>query len=492
MTKNNKGNRNPPIPNTVLRNGVYHFRKRIPESIAGDLPPPFTNKKFIYISLKIGNEDYARAVAEAHDANERFKKEFAILKAKRGHPTSAKHLSTRLDTIFNGSPINRDRHNNVGEFNSSNQSIKSGDGGTIREWFDIYLGKRIIKETTKSDWNKGWEYFLDIVNLNWDSDITNVTHSTIDTFIKEGMNLPAHTNQKIFKNKTPSQMIAICKKANSQPKRDTGNTSNGHNSETVTYKTISNATMNKHLGGISAVCKLAVDRTALSKDPTKGAFLDIDQNDRVVYDAVDIKNIFNHKVFRDIPKGKWGEHQWIPLIAFYTGARLEEIGQLLTSDIKTSESGVIYFAINQYDKYGKISKSVKDKGHRNIPIHKRLIEIGLIDYLERIKSSEKHKTDEHLFPELNGWKDKRTHNFSKWWGRQRKAFKVIDARKVFHSIKHTFTDRARNDGIVDEQIRDYFTAHGDKKSESRKTYGTGHGLKILKENIDKIHYDIDL
>jgi integrase len=492
MTKNIKSPRGIKIPNTVLRNGIYHFRKRIPKSIAADLPEPFTNKKFIYISLKVGNEDYARAVAEAQEANERFKKEFAKLKAKRGLPTSAKYLTTRLDAIFNGGTNNCEIRQGNEENTSNKQTILLENRKTIKEAYDLYISKAEIKSTTISDWKKGWEYFLDIANLSWDSDITSVTHSAIDTFITEGKYLPAYTNQKVFKNKSPTQMIAICKKANSQAAKNKNEANKENNSVSIGYKTISNSTMNKHLGGISAVCKKAVDRLALSVDPTKGAFLDVNQNDRSVYDSEDIKNIFNHKVFREVPKDKWKEHQWIPLIAFYTGARLEEIGQLLTSDIKTSDDGIIYFAITEYDDLGKKVKSVKDKGLRNVPIHKKLIEIGILEYLDRIRKSETHKNNPSLFPELNGWKDKKTHNFSKWWGRQREAFNIHDTRKVFHSIKHTFTDRARNDGIADEQIRDYFTAHGKKKTESRKTYGTGHNLKILKENIDKIHYDIDL
>ena len=77
-------------------------------------------------------------------------------------------------------------------------------------------------------------------------------------------------------------------------------------------------------------------------DPAK------DEYGRLPYDTEDLKTIFGSAVFRDAarPQGGGGEAaKWLPLIALFTGARLEEIGQALTSDVK-HEHGIHYLDIN--------------------------------------------------------------------------------------------------------------------------------------------------
>ena len=62
-----------------------------------------------------------------------------------------------------------------------------------------------------------------------------------------------------------------------------------------------------------------------------------EDGNRLPYDADDLKAIFSSPIFRDgaRPQGGAGEAaKWLPLIALFTDARLEEIGQALTNDMK--------------------------------------------------------------------------------------------------------------------------------------------------------------
>jgi hypothetical protein len=73
------------------------------------------------------------------------------------------------------------------------------------------------------------------------------------------------------------------------------------------------------------------------------------------------------------PYQKWG-----PLIAIYTGARLNEIAQLELGDIKT-EDGINYFDLNESTE----DKRLKNEASaRKVPIHSQLIKLGLMDYVE--------------------------------------------------------------------------------------------------------------
>ena len=78
------------------------------------------------------------------------------------------------------------------------------------------------------------------------------------------------------------------------------------------------------------------------------------------------------------PKGgAGGAAYWIPIIALYTGMRLEEIGQLLVSDIKCKNS-IWYFDVNSSE-----DKQLKNKSSvRRVPIHYDLIELEFIKYMK--------------------------------------------------------------------------------------------------------------
>ena len=84
------------------------------------------------------------------------------------------------------------------------------------------------------------------------------------------------------------------------------------------------------------------------------------------FDAADIKKIFSHPVFQGCvsEKDHWEPGDvliksnlfWLPLLALTTGARLEELGQLLLQDVR-EEEGILYLDITQ--KSGKSEKSIK-------------------------------------------------------------------------------------------------------------------------------------
>ena len=81
---------------------------------------------------------------------------------------------------------------------------------------------------------------------------------------------------------------------------------------------------------------------------------------------------------------------WLPVIGLYTGMRVGEICQLnpYCDILKDKETGIWYFFISS-DTEGAsdIVKSVKSGESRVVPIHSRLIELGLLDYTDALKES---------------------------------------------------------------------------------------------------------
>jgi len=75
---------------------------------------------------------------------------------------------------------------------------------------------------------------------------------------------------------------------------------------------------------------------------------------------------------------------WVPLICLFTGMRANEICQLKTSDLKSTDDGILFFDVN--DDTG--DKKLKTKtSRRRFPVHPELIRIGFVEYVNEIKSA---------------------------------------------------------------------------------------------------------
>lgn len=88
---------------------------------------------------------------------------------------------------------------------------------------------------------------------------------------------------------------------------------------------------------------------------------------------------------------------WVPLIGLFTGARSGEIIQLRVEDVR-EEHGVPHFDIND-DGADKRLKTAHSK--RTTPVHPVLVELGLLDHVER----QKRQGEQRLFPEMKMGED---------------------------------------------------------------------------------------
>lgn len=242
---------------------------------------------------------------------------------------------------------------------------------------------------------------------------------------------------------------------------------------------ISPSTVNKNIKGISAVISWA-ERNGYFDDcpnwsnPASGVRADVNntKTKRQPFDDNDLSKIFCNRY-----KQLSGSKYWIPLISLYSGARLEEIGQLLISDIK-QKADIWYFDITDEDG----SKSLKNaSAKRIVPIHNTLIKLGFLDFL-----SDGEKVFEELTPSKAG---KLTPKVSKWFGVYKRSVGVTSAQKTFHSFRHLVKDALRNSG-VDEAISDALTGH--TNGSVGRQYGKGYKLEVLNKAIQSIKYDIDV
>ena len=221
---------------------------------------------------------------------------------------------------------------------------------------------------------------------------------------------------------------------------------------------------------------------------------------RLSLNRQDLERIFAAPIYRarKRPKGGAGEAAvWLPLLALFTGARLEELGQLRLADVGC-ERGIHYLHItdltddDDVEEDGSLDrqaippeKRLKNaQSRRKVPIHAELIRAGFLRYVEQMRN----QGSSLLFPLLKvDCHGKITGNFSKWWGRYRRKHIGIKSRlKPFHSLRHAFRDACREADIGEERS-DALMGHL-RTEKAGRGYGHGFSLKALYRAVNRIHY----
>lgn len=241
------------------------------------------------------------------------------------------------------------------------------------------------------------------------------------------------------------------------------------------------ATVTKQLGALSSLLQYSATNDFISTNVAAGvrvARTKVEKKTRLPYDIEDLNRIFASPIYTtgQRPQGGAGEAAyWLPLLALFTGARLEELGQLQRKDLKQLDN-IWYINISD-EAEGASLKTYSSR--RRVPIHQELLKLGLIEYA--------HRHIDKIFPSLKAdIHQSLTGNFSKWWGRYgREVVGITDKRKVFHSFRHAFKDACRNSGIHQE-IHDAFTGHAGGNVGS--TYGSGASPGRLAEEMTRLRY----
>jgi len=261
----------------------------------------------------------------------------------------------------------------------------------------------------------------------------DITKAHINQFIKIVLNLPANKSKiEKYRNKAMLDFLTM-----TVPEKDK----------------LSPTSQEKYIRRIATFLRWlrTNDFTEIDLDlPIKGVkFSKVRSNEqRASFTRADLGKLFNSKEYIQ-GIHKQSAHFWVPLIGVYTGARLNEICQLLVSDIQLDEETKRWvFDIND-DKKSDPNKSLKKPYHaRLIPIHKKMIELGFLDFVEHQKKS-KHK---RLFPELpfvsnnNKYGDK----LQRWFNRTyTKNCQIKTVNTSFHSLRHTVITHLVNDKKID-------------------------------------------
>ncbi|KSB88231.1 hypothetical protein AS593_08735 [Caulobacter vibrioides] len=205
------------------------------------------------------------------------------------------------------------------------------------------------------------------------------------------------------------------------------------------------------------------------------------------FDLVALSAIFGSPIYTQgaRPSGGAGEAAyWLPLLALYTGARLNELGQLRAKDI----SQATYFDADGQQLTAWVLKIVADAedglkvkntgSERLVPLHPDLVSLGFLAYAGKFSGNMR------LFPDLRPDKyGAVTGNWSKWFNRYlREKCGVTDSRLVFHSFRHSFKHYAREREIP-KDVHDAITGHRSK--DVADSYGPNYPLGPMVRAISR-------
>ncbi len=248
-------------------------------------------------------------------------------------------------------------------------------------------------------------------------------------------------------------------------------------------------TVEKDLSFIKAVMQFAFDSDKLTSNPAAGIKVPKDPmpSQQRDLDIDDLNKLFSSPIYTQAERPHGGSKEaaaWLPLMALYTGARLEELCQLTLDDIKT-DAPIPYIKIIDLldEKQDKQVKRLKNEGsRREIPIPKKLIAHGFLKYVEHQRNNE----ETWLFPALTVEQKygRRGANWSKWWGRWRKKLDVGGRERCFHAFRHVFKTASRA-AEIGEDIHDAITGHA--TAHEGRSYGK-FPLQALQKAIKKIVY----
>lgn len=415
-------------------NGIYHYRKTVPPMLKGIL-----RKGEVWQSLKTGDKHRALLLAgrleyliktleldlslgfvSLEDALQR-------LAAGRFLPkgTNKNSVGTRLLANAAANEASPTQKPSVVLMPSSGHGELSKSDIKLEDWFERFSEERIAvgrwTKKTAIEYRTGFDLFTRYLRERGTYE-SEIDHKVLIDYKSLLLRLPPNACKSPKYRKKSLLQLA----------------------DSVHEKVLSSRQINKQLIIVNSFFGWLHQHEYILKNPAHHLLIQKDrktrdQDERSAYAPDEIETIL------DKTKHLQGAKRFVPMIACYSGLRLNEVCQLLVTDLITVD-GIPCFDINDRAANSRLKTA---SSTRIVPIHTKLIKNGLLKYLEAVKSS----GSERLFPELayhpiNGYGQ----SFTKWFSLFNRDNVTKDPLKTFHSIRHAVANELKQSGVTVELL----------------------------------------
>ena len=236
-------------------------------------------------------------------------------------------------------------------------------------------------------------------------------------------------------------------------------------------------------------------------DPAAGLIMDrpksITKRSPKSFDADELKRLFQTPLFAGhksskrvtepgtclVRDGRW----WFAVLAMHSGARAGELCQLLPTDFAFDDP-VPHWKLQLEDGDNKKTKTLKTKTSiRDVPIHPRLLELGLREF---VTARAKRRPGQRILHEFRlGTQGRTSAGATRFFTDYFKKSGLHSQGRATHVWRHTVTDCLRENAVPDEDIG-AFLGHSSGSQTSK--YGSAQSLKRKRETILKLDYGFDV
>ncbi|QXE88112.1 site-specific integrase [Geomonas nitrogeniifigens] len=414
-----------------LRNGIYYFRLDIPSDLAHHFPTAEIKR-----SLKTRNPETARLAANRLEL--KALQGYALLRFGMLSDDMVRQL---VDELV---PQTRIVLPNASKANLLSSVIVTYTAEKQAGWTD----------KTKLEVEGVFKLLVDLLG---DVEVTTITRPMLVELRSALLRVPPH-----FYKRNPGKSIKQAVTANEGPG-------------------ISIKSVNKHMARIGSLLKYCHELAMITNNPATGLQLSEKQRadqERSIYSLEDVRSIMvNLPYDTGTP-----ERYWVPLIGLYSGLRLNEICQLHIDDIVMIDDHWCFDINDTNDKRLKNAASA-----RMVPVHPKLVELGLIRYYETLKAAKQPRLWMNLESiRLHGY----TNGIGKWYARYNRDYVTEDPKKVFHSMRHTVADMLKQKGISEVVIAEIL-GHAHATITSGR-YGKRYQPKVLLDALVQLEYETDI
>lgn len=471
-----------------LRNKIFYYRVELPR----------VNNKRRYKIISLHTQDY-------YEAKERIKQMLAV-----------EEKFTQLQRLFNNLIFekvdNSDIVTIVSPFDKKRLS-KRNDVKDVSELYSLYCSmaqdiknlteeKQALMQKIESLESTIKEFIgpLNTMMAEFNkakpvNPIQETTSYTIAKVLESMMLLKQATNRPVYQNRKKQTIVNLLTNAGLSLEDDYLKFHNVEMIEKISKDIINNPSLKNDVKKMKVryLKELATCGHNINPDLYKANIINnfpqientkrIDKNPHLPYKKEQLLEMFNpkHTYFKDNPDAFWA-----CMIALFTGARINAAITLQYKDILVKDG------INciQFRSDHKIKQLKNEASERLVPIHKQLLDLGFVDYVNKQKAKSKAKDDDFIIKKCQ---TKSGEYNNKFFTRELSPFFTDIKVKTgnldgydFHSFRKNLSIALQDAGVGATYINDIIGWEG--KTTMEQSY-SNHTLTQINDELNKFSYD---